>query len=271
MKLIDRLRDLGFAPKPPDGTLSLMPLPPETPEQIAEYLRAVQLFHGLDVTGKFDSATERALSSPRFCGCPDLMTASATNNRWPDPHIHWGFENNWPIPMEVVQAAITWACQQWEAVCGLQFTYCESAFPADAKSRMLISCSRMDGSNGVLAESQLANGQNGQKWQRYDSSERWVNAERPNNFEIDLARVACHEIGHFIGIPHISQGNLLQPTYDQRIRKPQAGDIREAQARYGPRTAPPAPPSGDGREFIFKVFGNVESIAVPVGVRVLPG
>lgn len=270
MKLIDRLRDLGFAPKPPDGTLSLMPLPPETPEQIAEYLRAVQLFHGLDVTGKFDSATERALSAPRFCGCPDLMTLDATNNRWPDPHIHWGFSNNWPVSMEMVRAAIQWACDQWAAVCGVKFTFCETEFPKDARSRMLIECGRIDGQSGTLAWSELANGQHGQKNQKYDAGEKWVDAEKPNNFEIDLARVACHEIGHFIGIPHISQGNLLQPTYDVRIRKPQAGDIREAQARYGKPspTAPPAP-GGEGTEFLIRVNQDA-SIAVSPALRVVP-
>jgi hypothetical protein len=128
----------------------------------------------------------------------------------------------------------------------------------------------MDGQNGVLAESQLANGQSGQKWQRYDSGERWVNAERPNNFEIDLARVACHEIGHFIGIPHISQGNLLQPTYDVRIRKPQAGDIREAQARYGkPSPTAPPPPGGDGSEFLVRINQDA-SISLSPAVRVAP-
>ena len=253
-----RLDDLGF------GLGDVRGLMPDTDDA---QLRRFQAFHGLEETGILDAPTERALYAPRFCGCPDLMVLEASNNRWPDPHIHWGLANNWPVPMDLVISAITWACQQWEAVCGLRFTYCETAFPVAAKSRMLIKCDRIDGQSGTLAWSELANGRDGQKGQQYDSGEKWVNDERPNNFEIDLGRVACHEIGHFIGIPHIAQGNLLQPMYDVRIRTPQAGDIREAQSRYGPPTTP-KPPPGDGAEFLIRVNADA-SIALSPGVRVV--
>lgn len=99
---------------------------------------------------------------------------------------------------------------------------------------------------GVLAQSELANGRDGRKTQQYDSTERWVVSDRPANAQIDLARVACHELGHFIGIPHIAAGNLLQPTYDVRIRGPQGGDIAEARARYGPPAVKPPPDDSPG-------------------------
>lgn len=217
---------------------------------IAVALRAYQEFHGLEVTGELDTATIRSMSAPRFCGCPDVMAISSEMeaNRWPDPHIYWGFANEWrtSIGTEKAKEAITWATQQWEAVCGVRFTYCDAAFPAEARSRCLISCSPIDGAMGVLAQSELANGRDGRKTQQYDSTERWVVSDRPANAQIDLARVACHELGHFIGIPHIAAGNLLQPTYDVRIRGPQGGDVAEARARYGPPAVKPPPDDSPG-------------------------
>jgi hypothetical protein len=185
--------------------------------------------------------------------------------RWPDPHIYWGFANEWPTSIGTTKAkeAIVWATQQWEAVCGVRFTYCDTSFPAEAKSRCLISCSPIDGGMGILAQSELANGRPGQKSQTYDSAERWVVSDRPANAQIDLARVACHELGHFIGIPHIASGNLLQPTYDVRIRGPQAGDIAEAKARYGPPTVDrPPPPAPAVEQYLVKGVGiSIERVA----------
>lgn len=64
---------------------------------------------------------------------------------------------------------------------------------------------------------------------------------------IDLCRVAVHELGHMIGIPHLSVGNLMAPTYSTGIATLQGGDIAEAVSRYGPPVNPPTPvpPPGD--------------------------
>lgn len=238
---------------------------------LTDAVRDAQARAGLEPTGELDSATIRAIEAPRFCGLPDVMPLAAEINRWPNPKIYWGFAEKWPVDMATVQAAIEWACRQWELVCGVEFIYCDQSFPPESQSRMLIECKRIDGPGGTLAWSELANNKSGQKTQRYDAGESaWVNSESPRQFEIDLARVACHEIGHFIGIPHIRAGNLLQPTYDVRIRTPQAGDIQEAQSRYGPPkkvTPPPADPPPSPANVTIQISGSVSGISIP-GYRV---
>lgn len=238
--------------------------------EIDRAVRDAQARAGLEPTGELDSATIRAIEAPRFCGLPDVMPMGLEINRWPNPKIYWGFAEKWPVDMATVQSAVEWACQQWELVCGVEFIYCDKAFPPESQSRMLIECRRIDGPGGTLAWSELANNQSGQKKQRYDAGESaWVNSETPRNFEIDLARVACHEIGHFLGIPHIRAGNLLQPTYDVRIRTPQAGDIQEAQARYGPpkKVTPPVEPPSTPAGVTIQISGSVSGISIP-GYRV---
>lgn len=221
---------------------------------IAEFQR----FHGLEETGELDSVTKRTLDAPRFCGCPDAMFADVRRDRWPDPHIYWGFATEWPsIGTDKAREAISWAVSQWERVCDIRFTFCESKFPDEARSRCLISCVPIDGAMGALAQSQLPHGSDGRLTQQYDSAERFVFSDRPGTHEIDLGAVACHEMGHFIGIPHIRGGNLMQPTYDPRIRVPQAGDIAEAVARYGPpkNPSPPAPPGQPAERYVIEGVG----------------
>ncbi|NIQ12984.1 MAG: matrixin family metalloprotease, partial [Candidatus Dadabacteria bacterium] len=82
--------------------------------------------------------------------------------------------------------------------------------------------------------------------QKYDTTENWVVLNHPPSNRIDIVRVACHEIGHVIGIPHIGAGNLMAPHYSQQIRDPQAGDISEAVSRYGrPLPTPEPEPTPD--------------------------
>jgi hypothetical protein len=129
-----------------------------------------------------------------------------------------------------VRGAIEEACSRWEAVCGLSF------FEAQSHKHALLVISagiRGEGPGGTLAWSELPCGPDRQLAQQYDRKERWVIADNAPSNRIDLTRVICHEVGHAIGISHIGSGNLLAPTYSTRINRPQAGDIVEAQARYG--------------------------------------
>lgn len=241
---------------------------------LTDAVRDAQARAGLEPTGELDSATIRAIEAPRFCGLPDVMQVvenASTPPRWPNPTIYWGLQNDWPGGTEKAVAAIKKACAMWEAVCDVTFIYCETTIPPEAQSVMLIKSAPMDGPGGVLAESELANNRSGTKHQTYDSRESaWVDSETPRQFEMDLVRVAAHEIGHFLGIPHIRQGNLLQATYDLRIRTPQAGDIQEAQARYGPprkATPPPVDPPSTPAGVMIQIQGTVTGLSIP-GYRV---
>ena len=210
-----------------------------TMSQVLEAIKRYQALNGLDVDGQVGTTTIRSMQAPRLCGLPDVMRVQMPVNRadgrlprFPVNEIGWCLATDWgSVAKTNVVKSFEWAFAQWEKVANLKF------FQADKKDALIrISSSPIDSSGGTLAMSGLANGAGTPVDQQYDSLERWSFGENPRQFTVDLGRVACHEIGHALGVPHLGAGNLLQPTYDLRIRTPQKGDIAEMQARYGPPT-----------------------------------
>jgi hypothetical protein len=234
-----------------------------TPQQLEAAVMAYQAFHGLEIDGWAGPQTERSIDEPRFCGHPDRMEMGEGLGKWPDANIRWWIDDSTlaglPISKDVIYAAYQWAWEQWAGVCGIKPSQAAQQNQAHVRVRF----APIDGPSKTLAWSELANNNNTAKQQQYDSQETWVNSEAPKRFQIDLGRVACHEIGHVLGIPHISNGNLLQPLYDVNIRTPQRGDISEAQARYGPPvgTPPPPPPAGDKFVLTLEGAGKLTALA----------
>lgn len=231
-------------------------------------IKAYQIFHGLKADGVVGPVTERSMEAPRFCGLPDVMEMGSDLSlpRWPSNSLTWTFTNTWPqIPKDQLIEMFRWAFAQWEMVCNLHFNYVEGS-----AAHIRIQTGRIDNRGGTLAWSELANGNMNPKDQKYDSDEPWVFSETPTQFTIDLGRVAAHEIGHVIGIPHIESGNLLAPIYSSRIRTPQGGDIRQAQTRYGPPQLPPPDPGGE-KTFMVTISGTGELVKLEAtGFRVTP-
>jgi hypothetical protein len=119
---------------------------------------------------------------------------------------------------------------------------------------------RIDGRNGILAQSELPIGFTPQFTrqisQLYDTGENWTLSGNPPANRIDLGRVMCHELGHAIGIGHITDGNLMAPMYSTQIALPRNGDVTEARARYGsPAPVSPPPPPPPGGSLIIEVGG----------------
>ena len=272
-KIIERLVMLGgYLDYPRNAAGVQRAIAELSPEAFHAAVLDYQKFNGLEVDGEVGPQTTRSLEDHRFCSLPDVMFVSEELNRWPDSNIRWMLLGDWPanvIDMGTVGAAFEWAWKQWAAVCGIR----PQRVQRQQEAHVLIECRAIDRAGGTLAWSELANGTMGVKQQRYDSLEAWVFSATPERYKIDLARVACHEIGHVLGIGHISAGNLLQPTYDLVIRTPQAGDIREAVARYGPPlpdAPPPTPPGGPGgEEFVITIRGKGDIAALEAsGFRV---
>ena len=202
-------------------------------EQLSEAIADYQKFHRIPVTGSATNETLRHMATPRICPHGDMMEVSTELPHWPVKEITWHVVNPGEFPgltAEQVIAALDWAFSQWSSVCDIQFRM------VDSDPLIWIECADIDKAGGMLAYSQLADGTVRKKIQRFDKQDQWCfhpGADIPHTMSMDLGRVACHELGHVLGIGHLPAGNLMQPLYSYRVSTPQDGDITEAVSRYG--------------------------------------
>lgn len=191
-----------------------------------------------------------------FCGLKadlslDLATPARLNR------CRWWLDNTLPRwQRDDVRAVLADALGVWRTVADVQVEEAQNADVAD----LLVRCVALDGAYGVLADCELP----GPRIQhmRLDTNEQWTVflGENVPNGLIDLNRVLRHESGHFWGMGHAPAGspNLMAPVYSKSIWTPQAWEIQQMQAAYGPPrpspTPPPAPPA-PAEPFVIKIHG----------------
>lgn len=187
------------------------------------------------MVAKGKSAGEQIYEAARICGVPDSLRTSELN-AWPEKRIKWALAGSLPeIPEKDVKDCYAHAWSLWASICGIEPEYASNYKTA----HVILTAANLGGPLGVLADSyvvpdNLKSNESFDAIQRYDISEDWhAKTTPPPLRKISLPIVMCHEIGHAIGISHIADGNLLQPSYDPRVDRPQAGDIAEAVKRYG--------------------------------------
>lgn len=207
--------------------------PTTCPRKIEAAIVKLQHQAGLHETGELDPGTLEELDAPRFCALPDVMPLNATECKWPDGSVGYFVRDAFPgLTLEKTWEHMDWVAAQWNAAAGLNMHRAASADVA----RILATNYRHDGPSGILADAQLPCGSIRRSLQRYDSSESW-------DVQIMARLVMLHETGHSLGIPHISGGNVMAPTYNPSLSKLQTGDVVEAVRRYGrPTQAPAVPP-----------------------------
>lgn len=192
-------------------------------------VKEYQSFHGIEPTGIVEIRTAHEMSRHR-CGLPDFnLAAEGEPCKWPMRKITYYSELKLPGITDV-QAALAFdaAILQWANVCDIEPVRVESANSANIYARSgRGKAVNLDDRGGTLAWSELPCGvhENIQLDQMYDEAETW-------SFDMAVA-VICHELGHALGLPHLSWGNLMAPYYDPNVTKPQDGDVAEITKLYG--------------------------------------
>lgn len=206
---------------------------------VAEAVRSFQAFHGLEPTGVLADVADK-LAAAR-CGHPDVMASSSAPCRWPDPNVTFNQRVTLPqLPASRVAALYRQAWDQWAAVCGLNPVEVADPTPVHAVNVFARQgdglADQFDSAGTILAWSQLPCGVSADATlsQVFNDREPWT--------EGMFLAVACHEIGHAIGLPHRQGRCLMNPYYDPSITAPTDLDAADAQALYGPPAAPPAAP-----------------------------
>lgn len=224
-------------------------------QTLLELYREYQGWHGLVPDGVLGPQTLESIEQPRFCGLPDRPDGAQAQGqlcKWLDHDITWTWIGGGSLghAQDAVEDAFREAWARWARVCGIRPQ--QVATPAQADVVMGAGIGREAGPSGTLAWSEMpCSSSDRQLQQRYDTQEQWtIDGTSQSPRGIDLVRVACHEIGHAIGLPHQPAGNLMAPTYSRTVHSPQQYEIGlvSASRMYGPAVSapqPPQPPPGD--------------------------
>jgi matrix metalloproteinase-14 (membrane-inserted) len=222
--------------------------------------------------------TLAAIELPR-CGCKEYLIENASNpNKWGLKNLTYFIKSrDGDLLATEWDQGIRTAFDNWSEVVPLIFTKVDKS--SEANIILDTSSSKaddFDGPSGVLAWCQLPPTPNykGQILCKFDLSETWV-LNNPNQ-GILLVNVACHELGHGLGLVHSNQNSaLMAPYYSTSKAKPQkVDDIPRIQALYGTVNTPtptptpvPTPTPEPTSDLVINIKGNITSINIP-GYRV---
>lgn len=183
-----------------------------------------------------------------FCGAApsQLNRARARLMRWSQKReLAWCIADRLGGMTAEQQVADTeWAFSQWHEATNGYFTYRQ--IENSALADIVLTTRRIDRPGGVLAEMQLPPGDDRQIIAWMDVSEQW-------NRSVLYKIVLLHELGHGMGMDHITSPNtvaVLNPTYNPKLQKLQPADVSvllgiypEA-ANYKPTEPTPIPTPG---------------------------
>lgn len=205
-----------------------------------------------------------------FCGVTAMLGDGISGTpKLPTNRPTWRVENDLPgFSRTSFEDAIVEALHRWELVCDLVF---DKHVNPKTNPTEIITVVRLDGPSGVLADQMLPYG-NGPFRMRIDSGERqWFLGDNPPPGAISLTTVLAHEFGHLIGLSHFPPGgqvDLMEPTYNPRVTRPQAAEALFAAKLYGQPKADEVPSDGPvaGRPWTVRIDDKAGNAFEATGV-----
>ncbi|KAE8658043.1 hypothetical protein F3Y22_tig00116975pilonHSYRG00122 [Hibiscus syriacus] len=181
-------------------------------------LRAYQQFYRLNVTGKIDPNTLKAMSTPR-CGVPDINIEQTSNYVLFDGRMKWFkydltynylSNSSQVLDLQDLKLAIARAFQTWRNAS--KFTFRENTTPG-ANTDIGIGFFRrfhgdgepFDGPLDRYRPNVVAHAtppQSRYSFLQFDADEIWSTNPAENTTQVDIESIALHELGHILGLNH---------------------------------------------------------------------
>jgi len=203
-------------------------------------------FLGIDFSlGEELAADEHRKKGECFCAVTKAAQGNAIlgKGRWGRKHIryHISDRDEQDLEKEVWDKEFRLAFNAWSKVTPLTFEQVDE----DREYDIVISTGdkKWEGfgrSGGILAWAQMPPTRNfdGILLSKFDLAEKWILPETniiaiwpPSG--IILRSVACHEIGHLLGLYHSEDPDALMYPYINNALKPRRDDIKKIQRLYG--------------------------------------
>ncbi|KAK8671075.1 hypothetical protein V6N13_037683 [Hibiscus sabdariffa] len=196
-------------------------------DKLEDALKAYQQYYSLNVTGKVDSDTIKAMATPR-CGVPDVIRKrtwkgtvgtfqlvsnySFTGGKWFNYNLTYNIQNaTRGFTVKELRPVIAQALQTWAAVSPFKFTE-----ETQAKANINIGFFPKDHGDGFpFKDITLAHAfppRDG----RFHFYEKWNwSLSKPASDQIHVKSIAVHEFGHTIGLGHSNISKAIMfPTYN---------------------------------------------------------
>ncbi|KAK8510908.1 hypothetical protein V6N13_091284 [Hibiscus sabdariffa] len=193
-------------------------------DKLEDALKAYQQYYSLNVTGKIDSDTIKAMVTPR-CGVPDVIRKSTslgmfqlvsnynfTGGKWRKYNLTYNIQNaTRGFTVKELRPVIAQALQTWADVSPFKFTE-----ETQAKANINIGFFPKDHGDGApFKDITLAHAfppRDG----RFHFNEKWNwSLSKPASDQIHVQSVAVHEFGHTIGLGHSNISKAIMfPSYN---------------------------------------------------------